>query len=277
MRIDAHQHYWKISRNDYGWITPEISVLYRDFLEDDLKNHLKRNQIDKTIVIQAAPTEEETEFLLSLSEHADTIAGVVGWVDIGKGDYKEQLEKWMKHPKFVGIRVMIQDMPDETVILSPEFLEAFRYFAKIDLPVDLLVRSDQLSALLKLLKEVTFRGVIDHIAKPDIASGTRDPWELQMTEIARYPSIYCKVSGMVTEAEAYTWKKDDFIFYVHHIFREFGTDRVMFGSDWPVCLLAATYDQVYELLNNTLPNYVTEEDKQNIFGGNAMKFYQLKN
>src|ERR1700730_4796789 len=146
MRIDSHQHYWKISRNDYGWITPEMPVLYRDFLEKDLRPYLEKNKKDKTIVVQAAPTLEETEFILSLSENSETIAGVVGWIDIEDPSYKEQLDRLRRNPKFVGIRIMIQDMPDEKVILKPNVLEAFSYFAELEIPVDLLVRSNQLSA-----------------------------------------------------------------------------------------------------------------------------------
>jgi L-fuconolactonase len=276
MRIDSHQHYWKIDRNDYGWITPEIPKLYHDFLENDLKPHLKKNKIDKTIVVQAAPTIEETEFILSLSNESETIAGVVGWIDLENPSYKEHLNRFRQNPKFVGMRVMIQDMPDENKILEPGYLHAFSYFAELDLPVDLLVRSDQLPAVLELLKQVPIRGVIDHIAKPEIKQGKIEPWKRQMEQIAQYPNIYCKLSGMVTEADQMNWKKEDFVAYVHHIVQVFGKSRVMFGSDWPVCLLAASYDQVYELLKETLPGRLTEEEEAKIFGGNAFEFYKLK-
>lgn len=275
MRIDSHQHYWKISRNDYGWITPDLSKLYGDFLEKDLKPHLEKNNIDKTIVVQAAPTIEETEFILSLSNESETIAGVVGWIDIEDPSYKEQLNRVREQPKFVGIRMMIQDMPDENKILEPIFLEAFSYFSKMDLPVDLLVKSNQLTAVLKLLKQVPLRGVIDHIAKPDIKAGTMEPWKSQMEQIAKFPNIYCKLSGMVTEADHTNWKKEDFISYVDHIVNIFGTNRIMFGSDWPVCLLAASYDEVYELVKETLPGKLTEQDEAKIFGQNALEFYRL--
>ncbi|WP_163538199.1 amidohydrolase family protein [Gracilibacillus sp. YIM 98692] len=276
MRIDAHQHYWKISRGDYGWITPEITTLYRDFLEEDLVHHLKSCGIDKTIVVQAAPTMEETEFILSLSERSESILGVVGWIDIDNPSYKEQLETFRKNPKFVGIRMMIQDMPDENIILSSHYLEAFSYLEEIDLPVDLLVHSSQLSAVCELLNRVSIRGVIDHIAKPEIEQGKLEPWKSQMAEIASHPNIYCKLSGMVTEANHKNWKKEDFIPYVHHIMDVFGVRRVMYGSDWPVCLLAASYDDVYHLLNDTLPSYVSKEAREWVFGKNAIDFYKLK-
>lgn len=275
MRIDSHQHYWKIDRNDYGWITPEIPKLYRDFLEADLKPHLAKNKIDKTIVVQAAPTIEETEFILSLSKESETIAGVVGWINIENASYKDQLTRLREHPKFIGIRVMIQDMPDENKILEPSYLEAFSYFAELDLPIDLLVTSNQLPAVVELLKRVSIRGVIDHIAKPEIKQGKLKPWKQQMEQIAKHPTIYCKLSGMVTEADHTNWKQEDFVAYVYHIVQVFGKNRIMFGSDWPVCLLAASYDEVYELLRKTLPVELTEADKAKIFGENALEFYKL--
>lgn len=276
MRIDAHQHYWKISRNDYGWITPDLSVLYRDFLINDLKIHLDKNKIDKTIVVQAAPTIEETEFILDLSTYSDSIVGVVGWIDIEDTSYKEQLEKFRKHPKFVGIRIMIQDMPDASKILEPSYLEVFSYLEALGIPVDLLVTSNQLSVLTKLLNQVSIRGVIDHIAKPSIAKGELEPWKTHMSKIAMNPNIYCKLSGIVTEANHSNWEKEDFIPYVHHIINEFGTNRVMYGSDWPVCLLSASYDEVYQLLKETLPENITSEEEAGIFGANAVEFYLLK-
>ncbi|TCN22746.1 amidohydrolase family protein [Mesobacillus foraminis] len=276
MRVDAHHHYWKIDRNDYGWITPEIPKLYRDFLEKDLKPHLKKNKIEKTIVVQAAPTIEETEFILSLSNESETIAGVVGWIDPENPSYKEHLRRFRENPKLVGIRVMIQDMTDENKILEPSYLNAFSYFAELDLPVDLLVRSNQLPAVLELLKKVPIRGVIDHIAKPEIKQGNLEPWKTQMEQIARHPNIYCKLSGMVTEADHMIWEKEDFVAYVHHIVQVFGKNRIMFGSDWPVCLLAASYNEVFELLWEVLPGGITKEEEAKIFGENALEFYKLK-
>ncbi|UOQ46973.1 amidohydrolase family protein [Gracilibacillus caseinilyticus] len=275
MRIDAHQHYWKISRNDYGWITPEVPTLYRDFLEENLIPHLQKHKIDKTIVIQAAPTIEETEFILSQSENSEVIAGVVGWIDIEDPSYKRQLELFLDHPKFVGIRVMIQDMPDAKVILKRKYIDAFHHFGELDLPVDLLVHSNQLSAVVKLLDQVTIRGVIDHIAKPVIKEGTTEPWRSHMTEIAKHPAIYCKLSGMVTESDHTQWKLEDFIPYVQHIVKVFGLDRLLYGSDWPVCLLAASYDEVIQIIEKVLPENLTESDKVRIFGENAKTFYKL--
>ncbi|GAE30235.1 amidohydrolase family protein [Alkalihalobacillus hemicellulosilyticus] len=166
MRIDAHQHYWKMSRNDYGWIKPDNKRMYRDYSPADLLPHLKNHKINKTILVQAAPTVDETMFLLELSQTEDTIAAVVGWLDLAEANYTKQLEIYKSYQKFAGIRVMIQDMDDETIILSPPYVKAFKYFEAIQLPVDLLVTHDQLDTLNQLMEIVpTLRGVIDHLGK----------------------------------------------------------------------------------------------------------------
>ncbi|CAN7289140.1 amidohydrolase family protein [Paenibacillus sp. LjRoot153] len=276
MRIDAHQHYWKIDRGDYGWITPELRVLNRDYLPNDLVPHLQQFNLDKTIVVQAAPTLEETDYLLALSETTDSIAGVVGWLDLDDPDYLIHYRKCSQHPNYVGFRVMIQEMPDERVILQPHFVDALRYFAKEDVPVDLLILAHQLEAVIELLELVPgLRAVIDHIAKPSIADGRIEPWKSHMTAIAKHPNLYCKVSGMVTEASHSDWKPEDFTVYVQHILEVFGTERVMFGSDWPVCLLAADYVDVVGIVNQSLPNSWSKKDEARLFGLNAKEFYKL--
>ncbi|WNR45486.1 amidohydrolase family protein [Paenibacillus roseipurpureus] len=276
MRIDAHQHYWKMDRGDYGWITPELSVLYRDFLPSDLQPHLEQFDINKTIVVQAAETLEETAYLLALSETSDTIAGVVGWLDLDDPNFLLHYKKCKQHPKYVGFRVMIQEMPDARAILQPHFVEALRYFAEENVPVDLLVVAHQLEPVVELLEQVPgLRAVIDHIAKPQIAAGVIEPWSSQMTAIAQHPNIYCKISGMVTEAHHTEWKAEDFTKYIQHILTIFGSKRVMFGSDWPVCLLAGEYEDVVDIVTQALPSHWTEEDKSRLFGLNAKEFYKL--
>ncbi|MFD1673691.1 amidohydrolase family protein [Alicyclobacillus fodiniaquatilis] len=276
MRIDAHQHYWRINRNDYGWITRDINVLYRDFFPRDLSPHLQSHGIDKTIVVQAAPTVEETEFLLHLSEQEETIVGVVGWFDLADPFHRKHFDRFSQYKKFVGFRVMIQDMEDPSLILRPNVIDALREYAKLNVPVDLLVKASQLPVLLKLLKAVPrMRGVVDHLAKPDIAHASLQPWKEHMAEIASYPQIYCKLSGMVTEAEREKWAPSDFTAYVLHIIEVFGAERVIYGSDWPVCLLAASYDDVWQLANSSLPETLLEPERANIFGYNAARFYKL--
>ncbi|WP_028559927.1 amidohydrolase family protein [Paenibacillus pinihumi] len=276
MRIDAHQHYWKVSRGDYEWLTPELPLLYRDYLPEDLQPHLRRHGLDKTIVVQAAQTLEETDYLLELAGSEESIAGVVGWLDLNDPDYQDHYERFSRHPKFVGFRMMIQEMANAEDILQPHFVEAVRYFAERDIPVDLLVVSRQLDPLVKLLELVPgLRGVIDHIAKPGIAAGELHPWKEQMAAIAAHPKLYCKLSGMVTEADHQHWKPEDFTAYIEHVVELFGPQRIMFGSDWPVCLLAANYDEMMDVLMQALPGKLGDPDKERLFGGTAAEFYKL--
>ena len=225
--------------------------------------------------VQAAPTLEETNYLLALAESTESIVGVVGWVDLNDEDYVSHTERFLKHPKCVGFRVMIQEMSDANAILEPHYVEALRWFAKKEVPIDLLVVSHQLEPLIQLLDQVPgLRGVIDHIAKPRIADQIREPWAAQMKELSKHENLYCKLSGMVTEADHEEWKPDDFTFYIQHVLELFGPHRVMFGSDWPVCLLAANYDQVIAVLLEAIPAHFTDQDKKRLFGLNAKEFYR---
>ena len=276
MRIDAHQHYWEVNRGDYGWITPEITTLYRDYLPTDLAPHLKKHQIEQTILIQAAPTIEETLFLLDLSNESGSIAGVVGWIDLESSDYKSQFSLFEKQPKFVGFRLMIQDMIDETIVLKENYIKALRYFVEKDVPVDLLFVHNQLPTVIQLLEKVPgLRGVVNHIGKPNIAGQIMEPWKSEMSQIAKHKNIYCKLSGMVTEADHNDWETSEFVAYIRHILVEFGMERVMFGSDWPVCLLAGSYDDVVNILEYALPKNMSKSDQEKLFGGNAQRFYKL--
>jgi L-fuconolactonase len=276
MRIDAHNHYWRIDRGDYGWITPAVPELYRDFGPEDLRPHLLKHGIAGTVVVQAAATLSETDYLLSLAESSSSVLGVVGWLDLADPAYREHYERFSRHPKFVGFRVMIQEMPNENAILEPSFVEAMRYFADKDVPVDLLVLSRQLEALVTLLRQVKgLRAVVDHIAKPPIADGIFQPWGERMREIAAIPGIYCKLSGMVTEADRLRWHPSDFTAYIRHTLQMFGPERVIFGSDWPVCLLAGSYDEVVGILENSLPDSWGVRETARLFGLNAKEFYKL--
>lgn len=276
MRIDAHQHYWKIARGDYGWIGPELPILYRDYGPDDLKPHLDRHRLDGTIVVQAAPTLEETEFLLELAQKDETILGVVGWLDPNDPNHLEHYERFASDPKFVGFRVMIQEMPDANAALEPGFVEALRIYADMGVPVDLLVKSHQLDPLVRLIDLVPdLRGVIDHLAKPRIADGELEPWRSRMSELAANPNLFCKISGLATEADNSRWKTEDFRPYIRHALEAFGPKRVLFGSDWPVCRLAAEYDQIVDIVEKALPDGWDEEERARLYGLNAKEFYRL--
>lgn len=276
MRIDAHQHYWKIDRGDYGWITPELPVLYRDFLPADLRSHLNAHRLDGSIVVQAAPTLEETAYILSLADRDDTIKGVVGWLDLEDPRHMEHYERFAAHPKYAGFRIMIQELPDASVILEPSFVEALKQYEELGVPVDLLVVSNQLEHVVELAKQVPgLRGVIDHIAKPRIKEGASEPWRHFMKELSSHPNLYCKLSGMVTEADHADWQREQFVPYIRHVLESFGPDRVLFGSDWPVCLLAASYDEVVDVLESALPDSWGDREKAKLFGLNAKEFYRL--
>lgn len=276
MKIDSHQHYWKLDRGDYGWITPDEKTLHQDYLPDRLLPHLKNHGIDQTILVQAASTIEETAFMLELSDDNESIAGVVGWVDFSSQNYRSHYDEFKKHPKFLGFRLNIQDMPNEVEVLEVAYIEALTFFADNDVPIDLLFVHHQFPIVLQLLKKVPhLRGVVDHLGKPDIASQTFEPWNDHIKEIASYEKIYCKLSGMVTEADHKNWSKEDFVRYVQHVIDSFGIDRVMFGSDWPVALLAGSYDDVVHVVEHALPKDISESDLDKFYGTNAKKFYKL--
>ncbi|SDD31390.1 L-fuconolactonase [Paenibacillus sp. UNCCL117] len=276
MRIDAHQHYWQVARGDYGWLTPEQGVLYRDYGPDDLRPELLRQQIKRTIVVQAAPTVEETRYLLELCEREETLAGVVGWVDLEADGVEQVLDELAQSPYFKGVRPMLQDMEDDAYITRDRVVRSLELLAERGLALDILIRSRHLPYVLQMLERVPgLRAVIDHIAKPDIAGGEREPWLSGLEAAASHLNVYCKLSGMVTEADLANWTESDIRPYVTEVCRMFGPDRLMFGSDWPVCLLAASYEDVVRLIERTLPESWTSADRTAVFGGNAARFYRI--
>jgi L-fuconolactonase len=276
MRIDSHQHYWKPSRGDYRWMTPG-SVLHRDYLPADLRAVLERHNIQKTVLVQAAQTVAETEFLLELAASDESIAGVVGWLDMEAPDFAAQFERFRRNPKFIGLRPMLQDLEDDRWILRPAVVEALRHVARADFPFDFLTYPRHLPFVLQVLDAVPgLRAVIDHISKPDIRAGKLDPWREWMAAAARHPNVFCKLSGMVTEADHQHWRAEDLRPYVEHVAACFGFDRVMFGSDWPVCLLAASYDRVIGALDEILATRLDQDKEKKLFGLNAARFYKLE-
>jgi L-fuconolactonase len=277
MRIDSHQHYWRVDRGDYHWMTPQAGVLYRDYLPADLHPLLSLHGIQKTIVVQAAQTYAETNFLLELAAKDDSIAGVVGWLDMDSPDFRQQFERYRKHAKFVGIRPMLQDIADDKWILRPQVLDSLRLMANADFPFEFLTHPRHLPFVLQVLDQVPeLRAVIDHISKPEIRAGKLEPWKHWIAEASRHKNLYCKLSGMITEADHHCWSVSDLRPYVEHVFECFGPDRVMFGSDWPVCLLAGSYDQVVAALQEILSPMLSADTERKIFGENAERFYKLK-
>lgn len=276
MRIDSHQHYWKVDRGDYHWMTPRVPVLYRDYLPTDLRPLLLQHNIQKTVLVQAAQTVAETDFLLDLAAADDSIAGVVGWLDMEDPGFPEQFERYKKCAKFIGIRPMLQDLPDDDWILRPKVLEALRLVADADFPFDFLTYPRHLPFVLQVLELIPgLRAVVDHTSKPEIRSGKLESWKSWMAQAARHENLYCKLSGMITEADHQNWSANDLRPYVEHVMDCFGIDRVMFGSDWPVCLLAGSYGQVIAVVKKLLSSILNEDAERKIFGANAARFYKL--
>lgn len=276
MRIDSHQHFWQISRGDYGWMNPSVAVLYRDYLPEDLKPSLAKHRIDKTILVQAAPTVAETDFLLGLAERHAFVGGVVGWLDMQSCDFARMLAEYGRKPKLVGIRPMLQDLPEDDYIVKPTIIESLKRVAEQGLAFDFLTYTRHLPSVLQALEKApNLRAVIDHISKPEIKAQKTEPWKSLIREVAQHKNVYCKLSGMITEADFNNWTPDHLRPYVEHVVECFGLDRVMFGSDWPVCLLAGTYDRVIEALYTILAPILDAASETAVFGSNAARFYGI--
>jgi L-fuconolactonase len=276
MRIDAHQHFWKYDSGRDTWITEEMSAIRRDFSPQDLGPELAAHGIDATVAVQAAQSEEETCGLLELAARSLWIAGVVGWLDLRSERVEERLQFFAKFKKLRGFRHIVQSEPDDRFLLNQEFLRGIRLLPQFNLTYDILIYPRQLPAALEFTSLLPgHRLVIDHMAKPEIKTRKTDEWAARMRSIAENPNVYCKVSGLVTEADWRSWHPDDFKYYLDVVFEAFGPERLMFGSDWPVCLLAGSYRQVVQLIENYVrANAPASID--DIFGGNAMRFYNLK-
>jgi len=276
MRIDSHQHFWKAARGDYHWMGPAVPVLCRDYLPEDLRPWLKKNRIDKTVLVQAAQTRAETDFLLELAQAHDFIAGVIGWLDMDSPNFATELELYSKKPKFLGIRPMLQDLEKDDWILRPRVVHSLKLISQRDIPFEFLTFARHLPYVLKVLDAVPgLRAVVDHVSKPEIKNRKLDPWRSLISEVAKHPNVRCKLSGMITEADHKNWTAEDLRPYVEHVVESFGFERVMFGSDWPVCLLAGSYDQVVGALQSILKPRLNERLEADIFGGNAARFYKL--
>jgi L-fuconolactonase len=273
-RIDAHQHFWRPARGDYGWLTPDLAPLYRDFLPADLAPLLERAAISGTVLVQAAPTEAETMFMFGLAEAHPFIEGVVGWTDFEAPDAAERIAALAAHPKLVGLRPMIQDLPDDDWMLRPELTPAFDALVVHDLVFDALVFPRHLRNLATLLaRHPNLRTVVDHGAKPAIASGEIADWASGIATIARETAAFCKLSGLVTEAGE-GWSVERLRPYVDHLLAEFGPTRLIWGSDWPVCTLAAEYEDWLHA-TDTLLQSCTAAEREAILGGNAIRVYRL--
>lgn len=272
MRIDAHQHFWRYDARQYPWI-PAGSPLQRDWLPADLAALQAPLGFGGSIAVQARQHPAESDWLLGLADASPRIVGVVGWVDLQSPQVADELDRLSRHPRFVGVRHVVQDEPDDQFMLRPGFLRGIELLGPRRLAYDLLVYPHQLPACIELATRFpNQRFVVDHIAKPGIRSGTLEPWATQIRELALRPNVRCKVSGLITEADHAAWKPADFTPFLDVVFEAFTPRRLMFGSDWPVCLLAGSYPQVLQLVSDYLSG-LDAATHDAIFGGNARAFY----
>ncbi|CAD0186870.1 putative metal-dependent hydrolase of the TIM-barrel fold protein [Ruegeria sp. THAF57] len=275
MRIDAHQHFWALARGDYGWLTPELGPIYRDFAPDDLLPLLKAAKIEGTVLVQAAPTVAETEYMLSLADQNAFIKGVVGWVDFEAADAPARIAELAAHPALVGLRPMIQDIADPLWMLGDKLAPAFEAVQHHDLTFDALTLPQHLGPLRTLLeRQPNMRVVIDHGSKPLIKDAIISDWADNMAALAKETAAWCKLSGLLTEAAA-DWSVEDLRPYVDHLLNTFGPSRLIWGSDWPVCTLASSYERWLET-TDVLLNQLSDSEREAILGGNAARAYNLR-
>ena len=276
IRIDAHQHFWHYSPEEYQWIDASMGAVKRDLLPEDLAPELEAAGIDGSIAVQARQTVEETEWLLALAEKYPWIRGVVGWAHIGGRGFARELEQLCCERRLKGLRHIVQSEPDAEFLLREPFAAGIRALEGTGLVYDILITEDQLPQAIRFVDQhpkQTF--VLDHVAKPKIAGQVLEPWRSRICELARRENVYCKLSGMVTEAEWDCWTCDDLRPHVEVVLEAFGPRRIMAGSDWPVCMVAATYGQWIETLERLLAALSTCE-RARIFGGTAVEAYHLE-
>jgi L-fuconolactonase len=275
--VDAHQHFWQLSRPfDYRWLdAPRHAPIRRDYLPQHLAPHLRAAGVDYTVLVQTQHNLDENRWALELAARHPFIAGVVGWVDLASGRCEEQLLEFKSRPKFVGVRHITQDEPDEDFIVRPDVLRGLKVLQQHRVPFDLLFYVKHLrhaQALARELPELPL--VIDHLAKPRIKDGVTEGWLDDLRAAARFPNLYCKLSGMITEADWQAWRPCDLRPYVEAALEAFTPRRCMFGSDWPVCELAGSYQQVHAALLECLAE-LSASERERIFGGTACEFYGL--
>jgi L-fuconolactonase len=272
MKLDSHQHFWSYDEREYPWI-PKGTPLHRDWLPDDLRALQLPLGIDGSVAVQARQTLEESRWLLTLADHDPRIKAVVGWVDLRSPEVAEQLGEFAKHPRFHGVRHVVQDEKDPAFMQGVEFRRGIAALREHRLTYDVLIQAKQLPSAIALVREFPDQPfVLDHIAKPLIKVGEIEPWKSEIREIAKYPNLMCKVSGLVTEAAHANSTPAPLRPHLDDIFESFGPERLMWGSDWPVCLLAANYDRAFGVVNEYIAP-LPEDQRAAILGGNCARFY----
>lgn len=275
MRIDSHQHFWIYEAPEYPWIDESKYALKRDYLPSDLEPLMAFNSIDGTVAVQARQNLRETDFLLDLADSCGFIRGVVGWVDLRAEDIEAQLERFAPHPRLVGVRHIVHDEADDRFMLGGSFLDGLALLQQYKLTYDLLLYPRHLRVAIDVVKRFPDQPfTLDHIAKPFIKDGIIEPWASEIRELASYENVWCKVSGLVTEAAWQAWTRDDYAPYLDVVFDCFGIDRLMFGSDWPVCTLSGSYNEVVGIVESYIAA-LSEDEQAKVMGGNACEFYQL--
>ncbi|WP_242091940.1 amidohydrolase family protein [Aestuariivivens sediminicola] len=274
MTIDSHQHFWIYDPVRDAWIDDSMEVIRKDFLPDDLESILIQNGIEGCVAVQADQSEAETDFLLECAKNKTFIKGIVGWVDLLNTNLEDRLEVYSNNTYFKGVRHIVQAEPND-YLLRKDVQNGIGKLGVYNLTYDILVYPPQLKAAIALVNRFpNQKFVLDHMGKPQIKDGLIDSWKRDIMTLAKAPNVYCKASGMVTEANLEHWKTEDFTPYLDVVFEAFGTDRVLYGSDWPVCLLAATYEKQQAIVLQYINSFSTAE-KANVMGRNASQFYNL--
>jgi len=276
MRIDSHQHFWKYNSHDYVWMTELMDVLRRDYLPDELQRLIQQLGFDGTITVQARQMTSETDWLLELARRHSMIYGVVGWVDFESPLLDEHLERYASNSKFKGVRELIHDMPDVNYSTSTAHVRGISKLARFALTYDLLLKPQHIRSAIELVRQFPDQSfVVDHIAKPEIAARIRSPWQEDIKTLARFGNVCCKLSGMVTEATWNAWLPSDFYPYLDTVLEAFGPNRLMIGSDWPVCALSGDYEDVMGIVIEYAEKLSPEEQLE-ILGGTCARFYSVE-
>tara|TARA_B100000963_G_C22486504_1_gene607169 strand:+ start:23 stop:850 length:828 start_codon:yes stop_codon:yes gene_type:complete len=274
MIIDSHQHFWNYNEKRDTWINESMEILKKDFLPHDLEPILKQNKIDGCIAVQADQSEEETEFLLKCASENKFIKGVVGWVDLCSENVESRLSHFSNNPIFKGVRHIVQ-AENSNYLRKKDVEKGIGKLSKFNLTYDLLITTEQIKSAISLVEKLpNQKFIIDHIAKPKISEPIENDWLSGIIKLSKKKNVWCKLSGLVTETNGYNFEEGDFNPFIKVIFENFGPDRILFGSDWPVCLLASNYKNVLGIIINYFKDYDPEVNKK-IFGGNAKIFYNL--
>ncbi|MDJ1491632.1 amidohydrolase family protein [Cytophagaceae bacterium DM2B3-1] len=277
MKIDAHQHFWLYTPEEFGWISDDMATIRRNFMPEDLQPELQKLQFDGCVAVQASQTLDENYFLLGLSEDYSFIKGVVGWVDLQSDTVSDSLSEFASQSKFVGVRHVVQGESDPEFMLRPAFMNGIEQLAQHNLTYDILIYHHQLPMAIRFVEKFPDQPmVLDHIAKPDIKNGQGfDNWRKNILQLGSHSNVYCKLSGMVTEANWQIWTPQDFRKYLDTVLEAFTPQRLMIGSDWPVCLVASPYEKTIQLVIDYIQSLSQQEQNQ-ILGGTAAQFYGLE-